>query len=517
MTTYLKYIIKNMEPVRIADDSNSQSGQTEILRYIPGTTIRGLVINALSSADETEFEKIKKQLFTSHVRYLNAYLSTYAEELFPSPKGFYEDKTAPDGKKEIQNVVVSGKFTEGYKRASLGRYCFVAEDCIHYYNVDTGSDMKIKMNVNSNEKQNVFRNDYISPNHIFTGYIGSDDKELLEKIRSVFGRDIFLGNGRSSGLGRCRVLKCEYTDVPPYANYFPENDIQDECYLILMSNLVLRSGQGELCGFTGEILRDLEERMGVKNLKIQYCATSVVNVRGYNRKWGMKTPSIPAYEQGSVFHLSFDGKLKKEKMYEIADQGIGIHLNEGFGRVAFFKNYERIRYKISEQYSGRKMCSGKDWKITHDDRETLRIAARSYYRNRIFEKMEKCIVLWTESDSVFDSSLSNSQLGTLESFVLKNRYNPEEAQKTIKKYLAHADEKEEGNNSQKQHGSVKKIRAFIDKVFNTDLEELLGLSDDFSDTVMGIPKEELLSENERMEMKLGLLDKMIRYKNKGER
>ena len=97
MAEYLRYVLKNIEPLRIADDSTSQNGQTVTLRYIPGTTIRG------------------------------------DKELFPSPKGFYEDKTTTVGKKKLENVVVNGELTSGNKRASLGRFCYLDGDCIHYY------------------------------------------------------------------------------------------------------------------------------------------------------------------------------------------------------------------------------------------------------------------------------------------------------------------------------------------------------------------------------------------------
>ena len=117
MAEYLRYVIRNIEPVRIADDSTSQSGQTNTLRYIPGTTIRGLIINAL--AGNEEFEQIKQKLFSEKMAYLNAYPMAGERELFPSPKGFYEDKSDAEGKKEIENVVVNGEFTEGSKRAGL--------------------------------------------------------------------------------------------------------------------------------------------------------------------------------------------------------------------------------------------------------------------------------------------------------------------------------------------------------------------------------------------------------------
>lgn len=53
---------------------------------------------------------------------MNAYLTDGERELILLPKGFYEDKTEQKGKKKIDNV-------------------------------DTGSDLKIRIN---DEKQNVF-------------------------------------------------------------------------------------------------------------------------------------------------------------------------------------------------------------------------------------------------------------------------------------------------------------------------------------------------------------------------
>ena len=130
MALYLRYVLKNVEPLRIADDSSSQSGQTSALRYIPGTTIRGFVINKL--AGKPQFEEWKKLLLSNKVRYMNAYLSVNDKELFPSPKGFYEDKVQEQERKQIENVVIQGKFTPGYKRASLGRFCEIQKDTIIY-------------------------------------------------------------------------------------------------------------------------------------------------------------------------------------------------------------------------------------------------------------------------------------------------------------------------------------------------------------------------------------------------
>ena len=101
MSRYLRYEIENLEPIRIADDSRSQTGEMISLRYIPGSTIRGLVVNNL--AKNGKLDSVKKVLFSEKTRFLNAYIKENGHELIPSPKGFYEDKTTSE-KKKIENV-----------------------------------------------------------------------------------------------------------------------------------------------------------------------------------------------------------------------------------------------------------------------------------------------------------------------------------------------------------------------------------------------------------------------------
>ena len=45
MSKYLKIDLKNLDPLRIADDRTSQHGQTDTLRYIPGSALRGYVMS----------------------------------------------------------------------------------------------------------------------------------------------------------------------------------------------------------------------------------------------------------------------------------------------------------------------------------------------------------------------------------------------------------------------------------------------------------------------------------------
>ncbi len=517
MAEYLKIVLQNMEPVRISDDSTSQIGQTATLRYIPGTVFRGIVVNEL--AKEKDFEEIKKILFSSKVRYLNAYPTDGERELLPSFKGFYEDKRDEDKKnedkkdeegedgkrkrKKLQNVVINGTFEPGCKRAALGSFCYVEGESIHYYNVDTGSDMKIKINLKEDEKQNVFRNEYIAAGYVFTGYIAVEEKKLKDRLKRVFDRDIIIGNGRYAGLGKCRILSCDYVDSLPYQEYMAKGEQEGSCYMMLVSHTVMRDGKGEYCGLD---LKKLGEQMGVDGLDIEYCATSVIDVKGYNRKWGGRVPSVMMYEQGSVFHLKYTGTLTGERMADICNRGIGVRRNEGFGRVLFLEDYETAQYKKAGKITGR-IAGPEEAQRREEDGKTLQIAARGYYRNRLKQSMNRYVV----EHPIPKGRLTNSQLGTLESLATAYKYEPEEARKVIAGYLSHADEKGKRNKKQKEKQNIRELSDYVFGILDAELDVLLGMKESSQECIMGIPKSGLFTQRELDKMKLDLVIKMIRY------
>ncbi len=506
MSDYLKIVMRNVEPVRVSDAATSQSGQTMTFRYLPGTVIRGLVINALAA--EPDFEQIKKILFSTKVRYLNAFPTDHDQALLPSPKGFYEDKTDAKGKKEIRNVIADRDSCEGCKRAALGRFCRINGDCVDYYQIETGSDLKIKINLKAGEKQNVFRNEYIAAGYVFTGYIAVEEESLKERIRSVFDRQVILGSGRSAGLGKCEILECTYTDRLPYEEVLVKEEQPSSCYMMLLSNTAMRGANGEICGLDPE---KLGAQLGVKNLRIESCSASTVIVKGYSRVWKGPVPSVTMYEQGSVFLLRYDGTLTTERMYAVCDQGIGIRVNEGFGRVLFLEHYDKIRYKQAVP-DCRSIVQVVDApKITGDD-ETLKIAAKGFYRRRLQRALSRYVV----DHPIKTEKISDSQLGTLESFAAAYKYDPQKAKRMIYAFLDYAGEKEQKNRVQKEKNSMRELKAYVSHIFGTDPEELLCVHTKNAHTVMGIPKQEIFSADDADRIRLELIIRMIRYRNKEE-
>lgn len=501
MSRYLRYEIENLEPIRIADDSRSQTGEMISLRYIPGSTIRGLVVNNL--AKNGKLDSVKKVLFSEKTRFLNAYIKENGHELIPSPKGFYEDKTISE-KKKIENVVINGDFSEGMKRASLGRFCYIENDCIYYYGVKTDSDLKIKINLKNGEKQNVFRNEYIASGYTFVGYIAIDDNIVESLIKDTFGKEIIIGNARSSGLGKCKVVKCELTDQTPYAEYSSKGSITNECYMMLLSNTTMRNEYGEYCGIDKDILG---EYLGVKLNDIKLCSTSTVDIMGFNRTWNSKIPAVTMYEMGSVFHLTFDGTITEDKLNSIQNVGIGIRKNEGFGRVLILKDYEKICYKKEDQFEV-KNTEINDI-ISDEDKNVIRLAARNEYKKKIQKAMQEKIL---SSDRVnWKGTLPGSQLGTVDSLIASTKYDPKEAEKSIKLFFDYALEKEDANKVHKQRNSIRSFRDFVLGVFKEDINNILDLD---VQTIMGIPSKELLSQDDTVKIKLEYVSGLIRFDNR---
>ena len=111
---------------------------------------------------------------------------------------------------------------------------------------------------------------------------------------------------------------------------------------MLLSNLVMRSEIGELCGLN---LEELAERLGSGKLELKRCATSTAQVYGYNRIWKGTIPSANMYEAGSVFCLIADQEIQEENFRRVETEGLGIRTVEGFGQVAFMEGFGQIIYK----------------------------------------------------------------------------------------------------------------------------------------------------------------------------
>lgn len=511
MSRYLKIALNNLDPIRIADDRTSQHGQTDTLRYIPGSALRGYVMSELAQKKDL-FEIWKPAFFNGQIRFFNAYLTVDGKELIPSLKGFYEDKTACTGKKKIQNVI-KDDVEPGFKRASLGSYCYIEGDCICYTGVALSEDINInngravKKTRPDEDNRNIYRSQYICKGQQFTGYValcGEVDPELASAVEKLLNGSVRIGNRRSGGYGTCQAECLELTETIPYASVRTQKNGK-EFDLVLLSNLVMRSEAGELCGLN---LEELAECLGCEKLELQRCATSTAQVYGYNRIWHGTIPSANMYEAGSVFRLEADREIPEEAFRRVEETGLGIRTAEGFGQVAFLADLDRIINKQPMEYDNKSdktiQTSTNSGKHATED---CYLAARGLLQHRIERGMERYIVEHVNELK----GISSSQLGVIASMGILWQYTPEKAEQQLGSFVAHSEEKTEHYKKQDPKKKPDSFHNYLNKIRGSELYELLGIS---KEPIMGIPVEQLLDRNELVRCKLQLMERQIRYANR---
>jgi hypothetical protein len=275
----------------------------------------------------------------------------------------------------------------------------------------------------------------------------------------------------------------------------------------------MRDENGQYCGLN---LNKLGSLLGVENLKIKLCSTSVVDVKGYNRIWNSRIPSALMYAMGSVFHFTFDGTLTKGNMRKLENEGIGIRRNEGFGRVLFpdKEKYEKLKEKAKcgEESAAAAYIDAAGHK---EDQEVLRGLAKLYYRQQIEKAIQKYVMKKSEQlKNLWSDGITNSQLGVLESLITANRYNAKECvDEIISDYFAHA-EKKQDKQKMDTGRNINRLKNYVTGLLDKPIGELLEIELKNPKKIMGFDTASLLDEEEDARIRLDILREQIRYNNK---
>jgi len=505
----LKIRLTTLEPVRISNDETSQHGQTDTLQYIPGSSLRGMVMYALSK--DEDFEDKKKLLISDKVHFLNSYLILGEKELLPSLKGFYEDKKACDGKKPLDNVILAD-VRPGTKRASLGRYCYCEKNCICYTDAELGEELII----NRRDKK-VFRSQFIQKNQSFTGYIQFDDivdNSLIDRIQAVFQDIVLLGSDRHTGHGGCHCTSERMDGELPYSEYRNTAD-RSEFFLLLLSGMTMRNRYGELAGLD---LERLSAELGCSELELIRCAASTAGVFGYNRNWKGAVPSANMYEAGSIFHIrTKNGEIIPAECFtSLEERGLGIRRNEGFGQILIFDQYPMLCFKqpIEKKKIEKLEVAGTPEKRTvpygNVEESDIRIAASGLLKARIKKAMEQYVVRVPFKIS----GVSNSELGGLQALCTLVQYEKGNLENIVLDYVLHNEQKSSRKKIHDGKETKNEFYRYLRDYMNRDLLELIAPYMKHK-KILGFSVDSLLTKEEWDRLKMQLLIGQIRFKRKG--
>ncbi|MEG4311467.1 MULTISPECIES: type III-B CRISPR module-associated Cmr3 family protein [unclassified Microcoleus] len=348
----ITFLLHTQQPIlatSLQGDPNSDVSHS----YIPGSMIRGMLINRylrpphIQELDILD-QKIRKLFFDGQTRYLNAYLCDREKEqrTLPVPLCLYKKK-GEDPTTEIYNFIplASEHRPDSLKRLD-DKFCIIDEygDISLYKEsrrINIHNQRSRKKGRGTDSSGAVFRYDAIDAGQVFQAVILCDDKEDFDAIKLLLTPtnheeiiNAWLGGSQSAGYGHVTVDLLpdddDWTEVK--IDWEERSQHQNNLTVTLLSDTIIRDECGQSTTNPKQFAQLISEALGTELKHIDTYASSL-NVGGFNRKWGLPLPQVPALAAGSVFVFERRQNLDSQQVTDLEAQGIGERRVDGFGRV----------------------------------------------------------------------------------------------------------------------------------------------------------------------------------------
>jgi CRISPR-associated protein Csx10 len=406
--------------------------------YIPGSMIRGAVIgrymkqHGLSELDLAK-DEVKRLFFDGNSTcYLNGYLQSHeGKRTLPILRSWFKEKNAEltdespvtvyDFSSERGDKLESPKpVGEGFWSTERGSINYYTEK--RRINIHNQRDRKKGRSTKLQGEGEIFRYEAIDSEQIFQAVILCNSETDGQVIRDLLAKspDIWLGGSQSAGYGHTKITQISnIIDAAGWSEVnipVEEDDRTDRNFLTvtLLSDLILRDDLGQYGiippstkhEIPAPLIRELTRKLGEEIQPIR-CFTKTTIVGGFNRKWGLPLPTVPAFSAGSVFVFEIDNfSLTSEQIQSIEVRGIGERITEGFGRIAInWLNQEDFTLKLPN-----KNTSHNSLELQTDISRTL---AKNMAERLLHTKIEQVLQNYLGRKTI-KGDITNSQLSRLE-------------------------------------------------------------------------------------------------------
>jgi len=319
--------------------------------YIPGSMIRGAIIghymrqNQLAELDLTNKE-VKRLFFDANTtRYLNAYLLSQEKQpqrTLPLPLCWFKDKDE-ELKDDSPITVYDFSIERGDNPEtpkSVGEYFWKKErGAVKLYkekrriNIHNFRDRK-KGRSTDNQGE-LFRYEALDAGQKFQSVILCEDGDVITiQMLLVTEPNIWLGGSQSAGYGHTKIIDLKTLNHWDEIG-IPAEDRENEKNLsiTLLSDTLLRNECGQPVADPMLIKQSVEEVLNISLPEPSNIFAASTLIGGFNRKWGLPLPQVPALAAGSV--MVFEGiEMNEPQIKQLEAYGIGERREDGFGRVA---------------------------------------------------------------------------------------------------------------------------------------------------------------------------------------
>ncbi|MBE9163848.1 MULTISPECIES: hypothetical protein [Microcoleaceae] len=390
--------------------------------YIPGSMIRGAIIGRymrqhhLSELDLTN-EEVKRLFFDANsTRYLNAYLLSYekqSQRTLPLPLSWFKDKDAEV--KEDSPITVydfsieRGEDPENPK--SVGEYFWTKKGGV----VNLYKD-KRRINIhNFRDRQKgrstdnqgeIFRYDALDAGQTFQSVILCEDGDAIAiQMLLVTEPNIWLGGSQSAGYGHTKIIDAKPLNLNDWNEIgvpAEDRENQEQLIITLLSDTLLRSKDGQPVADPILIKQAVEEVLNISLPEPSNIFAGSTLIGGFNRKWGLPLPQVPALAAGSA--IVFEGlKMNESQIQQLEAQGIGERREDGFGRIAInWLQYEKFTVSLAQPFSS-------STSLKKGSRLLAEQMTQRLLEQKLEEALQKKVGYLTLQEGISNSQLSRLQ------------------------------------------------------------------------------------------------------------
>lgn len=370
ITRYLSYTLTMQSPAIISalgGDPNSSS----TLPFIPGSTVRGAVARVLGDpgGNAAKEEMFAELVLGGKVRYLNAYPSTGGRRTLAMPLSLRREKNKSEEGPMVAATDIAafdGRCTEDLELSE----CWPEEQLTSigdaFISIGGGRPVAVRPTVSARIHHQrdrrkgrawkdqkgtthgaIFTFESLDAGQTFLGLIQilgetvETCRQVAGRIRELLGDTILVGRSRRAGYGGLAAITWgEMRDrevegagsegLRPVTGDIAEG----QTFRLLLTSACIvrnfRTGQVDPAALT----RILQERFDSR-AKLLRKRWAFETVGGFNRKWRLETPQVPAVSAGSVFVFEAVTDIPFADLQQIENEGLGERREEGFGRALF--------------------------------------------------------------------------------------------------------------------------------------------------------------------------------------
>ncbi len=341
----ITFVLETQQPV-LATSFQGDPNSDVSYPFIPGSMMRGALIgrylqrHGLQDTDILTDETVRRLFFDGNTRYLNAYLYKEQQRTLPLPHSWKKEKNDELSKKQPEIDVYDLSFYQKELKSPkpVGEYFWAKDgsDGILYtvnrrINIHNMRDRR--QGRSTLEQGQIFCYDALDAGQNFQAVILCEDNDVKIIAKLLTPENIWLGGSRSAGYGHTKIKEISTPENWDEVNSYPDKRLKNrETFTVtLLSDLILRDEWGQYVAMPPTEL--LSQGLGV-TLKLQTCYSQSTLIGGFNRKWGLPLPQVPAVSAGSVFIYDKIDRLTADRIRTLEAEGIGERRIEGFGRIA---------------------------------------------------------------------------------------------------------------------------------------------------------------------------------------